>query len=442
MKSKSPFLNKGSLLSKSPFASKSPLLSKSPFLQAQQTQMPSGVGGMSTNTTYYDENETNDETSAPLPPPSETPPSPPQTNSNNMPQSNSSATSGSSEGAYQPTMADMAAFAGQTKEEYMAENPDWEQTGLSETEIRTQAAMDAADAEAMQAGGYEAGTSSGLDDEMLATQAGQTGNANLQVLTANEGVGTNANTTATDGGSNQFASATDADELASQEVASGAVADAAAAGTLENPTNPNSGTVLATAGVGGNPAVGTGSGPASGNNQNAYQSDPTVSATGNVNQAEAQTVSNVTTEIETAQLEQLGAEGGDPDGILQDSHANTVAAEVAADAAEGTSSTSETNTQTYEQYVTPTSAPVEEDVPPSAPNNPVPNNPVDPIVTTSTETGGAPTGGANLPGSMGGEDMKCGNYQGDGGLYADAGLDAQAAEPEEIEEANIETATV
>ena len=43
---------------------------------------------------------------------------------------------------------------------------------------------------------------------------------------------------------------------------------------------------------------------------------------------------------------------------------------------------------------------------------------------------------------MGGEDMKCGNYQGDGGLYADSGLDAQASEQEEIEEANIETATV
>ena len=437
MKSKSPFLNKGSLLSKSPFASKSPLLSKSPFLQAQQTQMPSGVGGMSTNTTYYDENETNDETSAPLPPPSETPPSPPQTNSNNMPQSNSSATSGSSEGAYQPTMADMAAFAGQTKEEYMAENPDWEQTGLSETEIRTQAAMDAADAEAMQAGGYEAGTSSGLDDEMLATQAGQTGNANLQVLTANEGVGTNANTTATDGGSNQFASATDADELASQEVASGAVADAAAAGTLENPTNPNSGTVLATAGVGGNPAVGTGSGPASGNNQNAYQSDPTVSATGNVNQAEAQTVTDLGQEMQTTQV----AAGGNQMEI--ESSATSIEAGNAADDADPfLNSSTSTQTQPHETNLPTTSAPVEEDVPPSAPNNPVPNNPVDPIVTTNNETGSAPTGGANLPGSMGGEDMKCGNYQGDGGLYADAGLDAQAAEPEEIEEANIETATV
>ena len=439
MKSKSPFLNKGSLLSKSPFASKSPLLSKSPFLQAQQTQMPSGVGGMSTNTTYYDENETTDETSAPLPPPAETPPSPPRTDSNNMPQSNPSETSGSSGGAYQPTMADMAAFAGQTKEEYMAENPDWEQTGLSETQIRTQAAIDAADEAAMQAGGYEAGTSSGLDDEMLATQAGQTGNPNLQVLTANEGVGTNANTTATGGGSNQFAAATDADELASQEVASGAVADAAAAGTLENPTNPNSGTVLATAGVGGNPAVGTGSGPASGNNQNAYQSDPTVSATGNVNQAEAQTVTDLGQEIQTAQVEA----GGNQMEI--ESSATSIEAGNAADDADPLlNSSTSTQTQPYETNLPPTSAPVEEDVPPSAPNNPVPNNPVDPIVTTNNETGGAPAGdqGANLPGSMGGEDMKCGNYQGDGGLYADAGLDAQAAEPEEIEEANIETATV
>ena len=39
---------------------------------------------------------------------------------------------------------------------------------------------------------------------------------------------------------------------------------------------------------------------------------------------------------------------------------------------------------------------------------------------------------------MGGEDMNCGNYQGDGGLYAEAGLDAQSAEPEEIPEETVE----
>mgnify|MGYP003671084643 FL=1 len=76
--------------------------------------------------------------------------------------------------------------------------------------------------------------------------------------------------------------------------------------------------------------------------------------------------------------------------------------------------------------MSPTSAPVEEPIPP--------------IVTTNNETGGPPAGdqSGNLPESMGGEDMNCGNYQGDGGLYAEAGLDAQSAEPEEIPEETVE----
>lgn len=436
MKSKSPFLNRTPLLSKSPFASKSPLLSKSPFLQTNEHNQEYGQYLNYQNSSEGESEETDSSQETP----------PPTSSDNTTTSSDTTTTSsdtttpnttGGSGGSGEPmgTAMDVAMASGMTKEEWYAANPNWnQQFEMTQSQIQTQEAIDAADQEALDAGGYETGTSSGLDDEMLTTAAGQTGNPNSQVETANSGAGAGS----TAGGGSSWQAPTDSDELASQEVASGPVADAQAAGTLENPTNTNSGTVVignnsntgTQGGAGGTagevasstiPAVGTGSGPADGNSQNQFQSDPGASATGNVSSPEAQTVQAVTTSMENDLLAEVAAEGGDPDGILETSHNDSVEAALEADAAEGTSSTTSTPTPTSSDTTTPVGT-----TPPADTG----------IQTTNNSNGGAPSGdpSGNLPGSMGGEDMKCGNYQGDGGLYADAGLDPQSQNPEDVVE--------
>ena len=106
------------------------------------------------------------------------------------------------------SLMQLAEAAGQTKEEYIAANPNY----LTPTQTPTQQAIAAADAQAVANGAYmNDGTGPNqpdiYNDEMLATQAGQTGAPDQLVPTANSGGGT------TPGGGNAWTQETELNDV-------------------------------------------------------------------------------------------------------------------------------------------------------------------------------------------------------------------------------------